>query len=121
LARVGGVGVETVRYYQRRNLLSVPDTAQGWRRYDADDLGRLRFIRTAQRAGFSLEEIAELLSLDATSERSRVRELARERIAALDRKIADMQAARTSLESLVSVCASGKGDKCPIIMAFDHA
>lgn len=120
LARGAGVGVETVRYYQRRKLLSVPETASGWRRYDAEDLSRLRFIRTAQRAGFSLEEIGELLVLDAATERGRVRELARERIAMLDAKIADMQAARQALEGLVTICAKGVGDKCPIISAFDQ-
>lgn len=120
LARAGGVGVETVRFYQRRKLLSVPETARGWRRYDVDDLGRLRFIRTAQRAGFSLEEIGELLVLDAASERTRVRELARERIATLDAKIADMQAARQALEGLVAACAKGAGERCPIISAFDQ-
>lgn len=120
LAHGAGVGVETVRFYQRRKLLSVPTAINGWRRYDADDLSRLRFIRTAQRAGFSLDEIAELLGLDATTERNRVRELARERIASLDAKIADLQAARQSLENLVRICATGVGDRCPIIAAFDQ-
>ena len=68
-ARAGGVGVETVRYYQRRGLLAVPPRAHGAigggiRRYDERDVGRLRFIRSAQAAGFTLEEIGELLALD---------------------------------------------------------
>ena len=70
LAREGGVGVETVRFYQRRGLLGTPDrptgtgTTGGVRRYDAEDVRRLRFIRSAQAAGFTLEEIGELLQLD---------------------------------------------------------
>ena len=54
LAKAGGVGVETVRYYQRRGLLRTPDRGDGIRRYDEDDLRRLRFIRSAQAAGFTL-------------------------------------------------------------------
>ena len=61
LARKGGVGVETVRYYQRRALLDEPSRAGGVRRYGNDDVRRLRFIRAAQGAGFTLEEIGELL------------------------------------------------------------
>lgn len=77
LARQGGVGVETVRYYQRRGLLGTPDRPNGAgmgggiRRYGADDARRLRFIRSAQAAGFSLEQIGELLALDATDDRAR--------------------------------------------------
>jgi MerR family mercuric resistance operon transcriptional regulator len=81
--------VETVRYYQRRGLLALPDRAGGYgegtvRRYSDEDVRRLKFIRTAQAAGFTLEEISELLSLDASDDRPRVRALAAERIAALD-------------------------------------
>ena len=102
-ARAGGVGVETVRYYQRRGLLPVPPRAQdaiggGIRRYDERDVGRLRFIRSAQAAGFTLEEIGELLALDATADRRRVHALAEARVTALDAKIADLQAARDALE-----------------------
>ena len=125
LARGGGVGVETVRYYQRRSLLQKPETQTrhggGYRHYSEDDLGQLRFIRTAQRAGFSLDEIGELLALDAQTDRSKVRELARARIAALDGKIADLQSARQSLNKLVKLCAAGEGEACPIISAFDRA
>ena len=94
LARSSGVGVETVRYYQRRGLLATPERGEGIRRYDAADARRLGFIRGAQRAGFTLEQIGELLHLDAGLDRARARELASERIAALDAKIAEMQAAR---------------------------
>ena len=81
IARLGaaaGVGVETVRYYQRRGLLAVPAGGGGVRRYDEEDVRRLRFIRRAQAAGFTLEEISELLALDRTDDRARVRRLASE-------------------------------------------
>jgi MerR family mercuric resistance operon transcriptional regulator len=120
LARAAGVGVETVRYYQRRGLLPEPARPPGEiRRYGASDLQRLRFIRRAQAAGFTLEEIGELLALDRTDDRARVRELASERLAALDARIAELQTSRAALERLRSTCASGRKGPCPIIEAFD--
>jgi len=119
LAREGGVGVETIRYYQRRGLLQTPRRGDGIRRYGGEDLKRLRFIRTAQAAGFTLEQVAELLALDATEDRAKARMLARERIAALDAKIVELQAARDALKRLARQCATTTGP-CPIIAAFDH-
>jgi MerR family mercuric resistance operon transcriptional regulator len=125
LARKGGVGVETVRYYQRRGLLRTPDRPSsngvggGPRQYEAEDVRRLRFIRSAQGAGFTLAQITELLALDAGGDRARTRELARERIAALDARIAEMSLARAALESLAQACAAGSPGPCPIIAAFE--
>lgn len=124
LARAGGVGVETIRYYQRRELLDTPakDAAStGMRRYGADDLRRLRFIRAAQAAGFTLEQIDELLSLDASQDRARARNLASERVAALTAKIADLVAARDALQHLAQECGASSQGPCPIIAAFDKA
>lgn len=124
LARTAGVGVETVRFYQRRGLLPTPErwsgdgVGGGIRRYGAEDVRRLRFIRSAQTAGFTLEQIRELLSLDASEDRERARELAAERLAALDRTIADLQEARTALRRLAGACASTDSGPCPIIAAF---
>lgn len=118
LARAGGVGVETVRYYQRRGLLAVPRKAGGIRRYDGEAVRRLRFIRAAQAAGFSLEEIGELLALDAGHDHPRARALAKERIRALDAKIAELEKARDALQRLAKACAKSRGP-CPIIMAFE--
>ena len=118
LAAAGGVGVETVRYYQRRGLMKTPPRNGGVRRYDAEDVRRLRFIRQAQAAGFSLDEIAELIALDASRDRQRARELARDRIAALDARIAELTAARSALESLAHECAASDEGPCPIIAAF---
>jgi len=122
IARLGaaaGVGVETVRYYQRRGLLAVPPSAGAVRRYGPDDLRRLRFIRRAQAAGFTLEEIGELLALDRTNDRARVRTLAAERIAAHDAKISELEQSRAALDRLRSHCASGQKGPCPILEAFD--
>ena len=125
LGRSAGVGVETVRYYQRRGLLSDPRPqktgANGIRHYGPEDTRRLRFVRSAQAAGFTLEEIAELLRLDSTGDRPRAREMARGRIAALDAKIAELQQARRSLAKLARECASGAAGPCPIIASFEDS
>jgi MerR family mercuric resistance operon transcriptional regulator len=122
IARLGaaaGVGVETVRYYQRRGLLAVPASAGAVRRYGPEDVRRLLFIRRAQAAGFTLEEIGELLALDRTDDRTRVRALATERLAALDAKIAELAQSRTALERLRATCAAGRKGPCPILEACD--
>ena len=126
LAREGGVGVETIRYYQRRGLLDTPERANtyglggGVRRYGDEDVRKLRFIRSAQAAGFTLEQIGELLALDATDDRARARALARERIAALDARIEELEAARASLRRLARECGSGAAGPCPILASFDR-
>ena len=119
LAAVSGVGVETVRFYQRRGLLNEPTREGGIRRYGSEDLMRLRFIRRAQKAGFTLEEICELLELDAGHDRARARELATERLSALEAKIAELQQARHALERLARECGSGSPGTCPILKSFE--
>ena len=119
LARAGGVGVETVRYYQRRGLLAEPPRAGAVRRYGPADLRRLLFIRRAQAAGFTLEEIAELLALDSGHDRPRVRALAAERLAALEAKIAELEKARAALTRLSRACAAGTQGPCPNLEAFE--
>ena len=121
LAKAAGVGVETVRYYQRRGLLSEPARPQGEvRRYGEADVKRLRFIRSAQAAGFTLNEIKELLDLDAADDRARARELAQARVAAIDAKIAELRDARHALAGLATACARKRGGPCLIITAFER-
>jgi MerR family mercuric resistance operon transcriptional regulator len=119
LAEAGGVGVETIRYYQRRGLLAEPPRAGSVRRYGPADVRRLLFIRRAQAAGFTLDEIAELLALDSGHDRARVRALAGQRLAALDRKIAELESARAALARLSTACAAGTRGPCPILEAFE--
>jgi MerR family mercuric resistance operon transcriptional regulator len=118
-AAAGCVGVETVRFYQRRNLLRTPARRGGIRHYNPEDVRRLRFIRQAQAAGFTLEEIRELLELDASEDRGRARELSKARVEALDAKIAELQRARDALRRLASECAEGSTGPCPILASFD--
>ena len=119
LAAAGGVGVETVRFYQRKGLLETPTRESGIRRYGSDDVRRLRFIRQAQGAGFTLEQIRELLDLDASDDRARARHLAQERIRALNDRIAALESARNSLRRLAKECGNGSAGPCPILQSFD--
>lgn len=119
LAESAGVGVETVRFYQRRGLIDQPPRHGSVRRYGSDDLRRLRFIRHAQAAGFTLEQIRELLALDSTEDRATARRLALGRVAALDEQIAKLEGARDALKRLASDCAAGGPGGCPILRAFD--
>ncbi|HYG48553.1 MAG TPA: MerR family DNA-binding protein [Allosphingosinicella sp.] len=119
LARAGGVGVETIRYYQRRGLIAEPPRAGAVRRYGAGDVRRLLFIRRAQAAGFTLDEIGELLALDSSEDRPRVRALAADRLAALDARIAELESARAALTRLSEACAAGDKGPCPILEAFE--
>lgn len=119
LAQAGGVGVETVRFYQRRGLLDQPARAGSIRRYGTDHLRRLRFIRQAQAAGFTLHEIKELIDLDAGEDRARARELARSRVKALDGRIAELKRARDALQRLARECGAGSSGPCPILTSFE--
>ena len=125
LADAGGVGVETVRYYQRRGLMGTPvrSGGDGWgggiRRYGEDDLRRLKFIRSAQASGFTLEEISELLALEEGDDRVRVRALARQRIELLDERIAQMTETRAALARLADQCAASDKGPCPILAAVE--
>ena len=119
LAAAGGVGIETIRFYQRRGLLPTPTREGGIRRYGSDDLRRLRFIKQAQAAGFTLEQIKELLALDSGQDRQRARELALARIEDLDVRIAELERARDALRRLSSQCAEGSTGPCPILSSFE--
>lgn len=117
-AEAGNVGVETIRFYQRKGLLAVPNSEGGVRYYGAEDVRRLKFIRKAKMAGFTLEEIKELLSLDAGNDHARANQMATARVQALDIKIAELQQARNSLAKLSEQCCHTKQGPCPILEAF---
>ena len=120
LARAAEVGVETVRYYQRRGLLAVPRAGgkSSFRHYDPSHVQTLRFIRRAQAAGFTLEEIKELLALDRTRDRARIRELAGARLEALARQAKEIEESRVALQRLLGACKGSNRGPCPIIEAF---
>ena len=120
LADEAGVNVETIRYYQRRGLMPEPDKpAQGYRRYDATTVKRVRFIKRAQALGFTLEEIGGLLKLDEAHACAETRELASHKLQTIETNLADLVAMRKALTALLCQCDAGamKGN-CPIIHAL---
>ena len=120
LADEAGVNVETIRYDQRRGLMPEPDKpAQGYRRYDATTVKRVRFIKRAQALGFTLEEIGGLLKLDEAHACAETRELASHKLQTIETKLADLVAMRKALTALLCQCDAGamKGN-CPIIHAL---
>ena len=118
LASAGGVGVETIRYYQRRGLIETPGRHDGIRRYGSADVRRLRFIRQAQAAGFTLEEIKELLDLDERGPGARPR--ARHGPGQGARRAnRGPERAATALRRLANECGSGSSGPCPILKSFE--
>lgn len=122
LARRCGVGPETIRFYERRGLLpEAPRTSGGYRRFDASAVSRLDFIRRAKAIGFSLPEIAELLSLhdDPGSDRARVKQITESKLKEIEAKLKDLESMRHVLSGLARQC-SGEGvvKGCPIIEAL---
>lgn len=116
LARRAGVGIETVRYYQGRGLLPVPDGDGGYRRYPIALVDRIRFIKRAQELGFSLNEIASLLALEDGENRAAVRAITSERLHQIEAKLKDLKRMRTTLHHLLDACEHGRRSlPCPII------
>lgn len=117
LAQASNVNVETIRYYQRIGLLPTPERKYGSiRRYTNDSLKRVRFIKRAQRLGFSLEEIARLLGLADDAHCAETRTLAEQKLVIVEEKMADLAAMQQMLKTLVTSCAQMSGGHgCPII------
>jgi len=122
LARAAGVGVETVRFYERGGLLPAPARRHsGYRQYPQDAVRRVRFIRRAKDLGFTLKEIGELLDLRVDRRRgcADVRALARAKIADVDAKMNDLARIRAALDRLARACrGTGPTSKCPILEAI---
>lgn len=118
-AQAGAVGVETIRYYQRKGLLQIPPAIGSTRLYGDEHLRCLQFIKLAQTAGFTLAEIQELLVLDSGSDRARARELASAKIVKLEHDMAELAKARGWLQLLVSECSADKPGPCPILATFE--
>lgn len=122
VARQAGVGVETVRFYERKGLLEEPQRkASGYRQYDEETVDVLRFIRRAKDLGFTLKEIKTLLNLrlDTSATRSEVREQARNKVDQIEAKIADLQRMRDSLLILIETChGNGAALGCAILKAL---
>lgn len=122
LAQAAGVQVETIRFYQRKGLMATPARTYGAiRRYSAADLGRLRFIKSAQRLGFSLDEIGELLRLKDGLSCAAARQLGEAKLRQVRRKLADLLGIEAALSSLIAQCGEVGGRlRCPLIAALAH-
>ena len=120
LAGEAGVNVETIRYYQRRGLLAEPaKPASGHRRYAPQLVKHLRFIKRAQALGFTLDEIASLLSLDEAQACAETRDMAARKLELIRSKLADLTAMRKALSTLMRQCDStGAVGVCPLIHAL---
>lgn len=115
LARAASVHIETIRYYQRLELMPTPiKPLGGIRRYHDDDLSRLRFIRRAKELGFSLKDIHALLQLDEKN-CDDVRELAEHKLIDVHKRISDLESVAKSLSTMIHQCESSDQPACPII------
>jgi MerR family mercuric resistance operon transcriptional regulator len=123
LARASGVNVETIRYYQRLGLLRQPDKPPGGTRHYAEtDVARVGFIKSAQRLGFTLEEIRQLLRLEDGAHCAEAREIAEQKRLAVQEKIGELQRIEAALSGLVDACAAGpERVSCPLIAALKGA
>jgi MerR family copper efflux transcriptional regulator len=120
LAKLAGVGIDTVRYYERAGLVA-PDRrlASGYRRYTTHELTRLRFIRRAQALGFSLKEVRELLAITAQRDVARVKRSAQAKLADVEQRIAALDKVRNALATLIAACPGhGRTADCPILKAL---
>jgi MerR family mercuric resistance operon transcriptional regulator len=121
-AETAGVNVETIRFYQRKGLLPEPERPYGSiRRYGKVDVARVRFVKSAQRLGFSLDEVSGLLRLDDGSHCDEARQLAEQKLADVQAKLADLQRIESVLVTLVDdCCASRSRMSCPLIAALQE-
>jgi MerR family mercuric resistance operon transcriptional regulator len=123
LATQAGVNVETIRFYQRKRMMHEPARPPGSvRRYGVADLQRVRFIKSAQRLGFSLDEIAQLLKLEDGSHCDEAREQALHKLMDVRARLADLRSMEAALSDLVKRCCAARGRiRCPLIASLQGA
>jgi MerR family mercuric resistance operon transcriptional regulator len=119
-AKAAAVNVETIRFYQRKGLLPEPDRPIGGiRRYGPTDVDRVKFVKSAQRLGFNLDEVAQLLKLEDGTHCHEAAELAAARLADVRLRLADLQCMESTLSELVNACSSRRGKvSCPLIASL---
>lgn len=120
LAKAVGVNVETIRFYQRKGLLPKPDRPRGGiRRYSRTDVARVKFVKSAQRLGFSLDEIAELLQLEDGTRCDEAGRLAERKLKDVREKLADLTRIEAALAGLVRACHARRSTlSCPLIASL---
>jgi Hg(II)-responsive transcriptional regulator len=122
VAKRAGVGIETIRFYERQALIDPPPrSAAGYRQYPASTVQRLRFIRRAKELGFSLKEIKELLTLQSDPQATcdDIKQRAEKKLNDIDLRIHDLESMRNALRILLSACSSNATSaECPIMQAI---
>lgn len=120
LAKATGVHIETVRFYQRRGLMDEPVRPPGSiRRYGPHDVARIRFIKSAQNLGFSLDEVITLLALEVIADCQTASKLAQNKLNEIRKKIADLRRMEKILNELINKCQENqKQVTCPIISSL---
>jgi Cu(I)-responsive transcriptional regulator len=123
VAKHAGVGIDTVRFYERKGLIAKPPRgASGYRHYPQDAVSRIRFIRRAKELGFSLQEIRDLLALriDAEVRSGEVKKRAETKIADIEAKIRTLQRIKETLVAITAACdGCGPVSDCPILRALE--
>jgi Cu(I)-responsive transcriptional regulator len=125
LAKQAGMGVETLRYYERRGLITPRHRTQaGYRLYEPDAIRRLRFIRRAQTLGFTLEEIGDLLAFsdDPDASAGDVKAMTQAKVEDIDRRILDLERMKQALVGLAEGCPGHRATTvdCPILAALNR-
>lgn len=122
-AKAAGVSVETIRFYQRKGLVTEPPRKYGSiRHYSQEHVKRVRFVKSAQRLGFNLDEIGQLLKLDDGTHCSEAAELGALRLADVHARIRDLKRMEAALSKLVGQCRARRGNvSCPLIEALHHS
>ncbi|MEO6172210.1 MAG: MerR family transcriptional regulator [Arenimonas sp.] len=125
LAKQAGVGIDTVRYYEREGVLPSPQReGSGYRHYNVNDVARLQFIRRAKTLGFSLKEISELLLLSGRSHDDMhiVRQAAETKLRDVQNKLEELARIKQGLDLLIAACPGhGEIGDCPIVAALSSA
>ena len=118
-AEAAGVGVETVRYYERRGLIRQPTQRNGaYRRYGLEHVKRMQFVKQAQELGFTLHEIASLLELEDGTNRAKIQQIASARLAQIRDRMRGLRRMERTLSHLLEHCRAGITVQCPIIDAL---
>lgn len=121
IARQSGIGIETIRFYEREGLLLEPDRRpSGFRQYDQATLERLEYIRRAKELGFTLAEIRDLLELSFPAHvcSDHIRQRAEEKVAEIEDKLRSLQQMKRSLQKILTYCRTkGPTQDCPLAHA----
>jgi MerR family mercuric resistance operon transcriptional regulator len=124
LAKQAGVGVETVRFYERKGLITQPPKFSGYRHYSNDDVKRIRVIKKAQKNGFTLEEIKDFLSFDTCSDESRlsIRQKSQDKITEIKQKIVELNSVLHALERFSNTCGTDheNNQDCHFLDCFNN-